>query len=159
MQKQPLQLTVNGHDSVVLAAPHDLLLDVLRDQLQLGGAREGCGVGICGACTVLLDGRPVSSCLYLAHLASGHEVQTIEGLAQEDGLHPVQEAFIAANAFQCGYCTPGFILTCVALLRENPTPSRHDIRRYLGGNLCRCTSYEEIITAVQCVAGERPAVP
>jgi carbon-monoxide dehydrogenase small subunit/isoquinoline 1-oxidoreductase alpha subunit/xanthine dehydrogenase YagT iron-sulfur-binding subunit len=122
---------------------------VLRDQLKLFGAREACGVGMCGACTVLLDGKPVSGCLMLAALAEGKDIVTIEGLESEDGeLHPIQQAYVDHTAFQCSYCTPGFILTTKALLEENPDPTEDQARHYLAGNLCRCGSYVKIIDAV-----------
>jgi aerobic-type carbon monoxide dehydrogenase small subunit (CoxS/CutS family) len=122
---------------------------VLREDLGLEGAREGCGIGMCGTCTVLLDGRAVSSCLVLALQAAGREITTIEGLGTEQELHPVQQAFIDHAAFQCAYCTPGFILSTVALLRENPAPDDETIRKYLSGNLCRCGSYANILKAVK----------
>jgi aerobic-type carbon monoxide dehydrogenase small subunit (CoxS/CutS family) len=153
-----LRLHVNGHERAVLAGAHHTLLDVLRRQLGLAGAREGCGVGMCGACTVLLDGQPVSSCLLLAPLASGREITTIEGLAAPDGtLDPVQQAFVDHNAFQCSYCTPGFVLAAKALLAERPDPTEAEVEEYLSGNLCRCGCYREIVQAVLAVA--RPAEP
>jgi aerobic-type carbon monoxide dehydrogenase small subunit (CoxS/CutS family) len=155
---RPLVLRVNGHERAVLARPHHTLLEVLRRELDLAGAREGCGVGMCGACTVLLDGRPVSSCLLLAPLASGREITTIEGLAAPDGtLDPVQQAFVDQNAFQCSYCTPGFVLTAKALLAERPSPTRAEVEDYLSGNLCRCGCYREIVATVLAVAS--PAEP
>lgn len=153
-----LRLHVNGHERAVLAKPHHTLLEVLRRDLHLAGAREGCGVGMCGACTVLLDGRPVSSCLMLAPLAGGREITTIEGLAAPDGtLDPVQQAFVDNNAFQCSYCTPGFVLAAKALLAERPDPTEAEVEEYLSGNLCRCGCYREIVQAVLQVA--RPAEP
>jgi carbon-monoxide dehydrogenase small subunit/isoquinoline 1-oxidoreductase alpha subunit/xanthine dehydrogenase YagT iron-sulfur-binding subunit len=155
---QPLRLRVNGHERVVLARPHHTLLEVLRRDLHLAGAREGCGVGMCGACTVLLDGQPVSSCLLLAPLAGGREITTIEGLAAPDGtLDPVQQAFVDNNAFQCSYCTPGFVLAAKALLAERPDPAEAEVEEYLSGNLCRCGCYREIVQAVLQVV--RPAEP
>jgi aerobic-type carbon monoxide dehydrogenase small subunit (CoxS/CutS family) len=124
-------------------------LEVLRDDLGLVGAKEGCGVGMCGACTVLVDGLPFSGCLMLAAQAAGKEIITIEGLAHDGLLHPVQQAFIDKGAFQCAYCTPGFVLAAVALLEENPSPSEAEIREYLSGNLCRCGSYRNILEAVK----------
>lgn len=148
-----LRLTLNGHARVLDVRPHHTLLEVLRDDLELTGPREGCGVGMCGACTVLLDGRPISSCLLLAPLADGHEIVTIEGLEGREGsLHPIQQAFVDHTAFQCSYCTPGFILATKALLDEQPTPSRDDARAYLAGNLCRCGSYVKILDAVEDAA-------
>jgi aerobic-type carbon monoxide dehydrogenase small subunit (CoxS/CutS family) len=155
---QPLRLRVNGHERVGLARPHHTLLEVLRRDLHLAGAREGCGVGMCGACTVLLDGQPVSSCLLLAPLAGGREITTIEGLAAPDGtLDPVQQAFVDNNAFQCSYCTPGFVLAAKALLAERPDPAEAEVEEYLSGNLCRCGCYREIVQAVLQVV--RPAEP
>ena len=124
-------------------------LDVLRDDLGLMGTKEGCGVGMCGACTVLVDGKPLSSCLVLAEQVVGKEVLTIEGLGSAENLHPIQQAFLDEGAFQCAYCTPGFVLTAVALLAENPTPNDEEIREYLSGNLCRCGSYQNILKAVK----------
>jgi carbon-monoxide dehydrogenase small subunit len=128
------------------------LLDVLRDDLGLVGTKEGCGIGMCGACTVLVDGKPFSSCLMLAAQAAGREILTIEGLAQNGQLHPIQQAFIEHGAFQCAYCTPGFALASLALLAENAQPTETEIREYLSGNLCRCGSYENILHAVSAVA-------
>ncbi len=124
------------------------LLSVLRDDLGLLGAKEGCGIGMCGACTVLVDGEPISSCLMLAVQASGRDIVTIEGLERDGELHPVQQSFIDHGAFQCAYCTPGFVLSVRALLAENPSPSTDEIREYLAGNLCRCGSYQNILRAV-----------
>lgn len=147
--KITLMLSVNGRTRRVKARAHHTLLQVLRDGMQLFGAREGCGVGMCGSCTVLLDGKPVSSCLLLAPLAEGKDIITIEGLAGPTGeLHPIQQAYIDHTAFQCSYCTPGFILTTVALLTEKPRASREEVREYLSGNLCRCGSYMKILDAV-----------
>jgi aerobic-type carbon monoxide dehydrogenase small subunit (CoxS/CutS family) len=144
-----LRLHVNGHERVVLASAHHTLLEVLRRELELAGAREGCAVGMCGACTVLLDGRPVSSCLLLAPRARGHTITTIEGLAGPDGsLDPVQQAFVDHNAFQCSYCTPGFVLAAKALLAEKPSATKAEVEEYLSGNLCRCGCYREIVAAV-----------
>lgn len=145
---QFVKLKVNGIEQEVGIQPHHTLLEVLRRELKLFGAREGCGIGMCGACTVLIDGKPISSCLMLAALAESKEVSTIEGLAEGEKLHPIQEAFIDHNAFQCSYCTPGFILTTKRLLEENPAPSAEEIRTYLSGNLCRCGSYVKIQEAV-----------
>src|SRR5919205_874526 len=154
--KQQLTLRVNGREQVVEAATHHTLLEVLRGELDMVGAREGCGVGMCGACTVLLDGRPVSSCLLLASEVRGRAIQTVEGLAEDDRLHPIQEAFVAHTAFQCSFCTPGMLLATKALLAENPTPTDEEIADYLAGNLCRCGSYLKIVAAVRD-AGQRLA--
>ena len=150
MQRE-ITLHLNGQDYVTTVPTHHTLLQVLRDQFHLYGAREGCGVGMCGACTVLLDGKPVSSCLSLAVMAEGKKITTVEGLSQAQELHPVQQAYLDQAAFQCAYCTPGFILTTVALLAEYPDPDDETIRDYLAGNLCRCGSYINILEAVrQC---------
>jgi len=141
-------LHVNGSQHEVRAEARTLL-DVLRDDLGLMGTKEGCGVGMCGACTVLVDGKPFSSCLVLAEQVAGKEILTIEGLGSVENLHPVQQAFLDEGAFQCAYCTPGFVLTTVALLAENPSPSDEEIREYLSGNLCRCGSYQNILQAVK----------
>jgi aerobic-type carbon monoxide dehydrogenase small subunit (CoxS/CutS family) len=146
--KQIVKLRVNGVEEEKAVHTHHTLLDVLRAEFKLFGAREGCGIGMCGACTVLLDGKPTSSCLLLAALAEGKEILTIEGLAEPGKLHPIQQAFIDHNAFQCAYCTPGFILSTKSLLEENPAPSADQVRAYLAGNLCRCGSYVKIEEAV-----------
>jgi len=148
LNASPVRLHVNGSTCSVLARLDETLLDVLRRELKLFGAREGCGIGMCGACTVLVDGKPMSACLMLASLAEGLDLVTIEGLADGGNLHPIQEAFVDHTAFQCSYCTPGFILTTKVLLEENPAPSVDEIREYLSGNLCRCGSYVKIIDAV-----------
>lgn len=151
---QPFRLvaTVNGKPVDLFVPPNRRLLDVLRDDLGLTGTKEGCGEGECGACTVLLDGRPVNACLVLAGEASGHEITTIEGLSQNGRLHPLQEAFLEAGAVQCGFCTPGMILAAKALLDVNPDPDLEAIRTALSGNLCRCTGYVKIIAAVRLAA-------
>ena len=147
-----IQLRVNG-TSVEREIPDDtLLIDLLRNGLDITGTKEGCSVGVCGACTVLLDGKPVSSCLALAVTADGCEVTTIEGLAEGDRLHPLQKAFIDSGGFQCGICTPGQIMAAKALLDENPQPSKDEIQSWMMGNLCRCTGYYKIIEAIQSVA-------
>jgi aerobic carbon-monoxide dehydrogenase small subunit len=150
--KRELTLRVNGREERVEAATHHTLLEVLRRELRLVGAREGCGVGMCGACTVLLDGQPVSSCLLLATEVRGRAIETVEGLADGDRLHPIQEAFIEHTGFQCSFCTPGMLLATKALLAENPDPSEEDVKDYLAGNLCRCGSYLKIIAAVRGAA-------
>ena len=146
-------LMVNGSKYEVQAEMRSTLLDVLRDNLGLVGTKEGCGVGMCGACTVLVDGKPISSCLVLAEQVAGAEILTIEGLGSAEFLHPVQQAFLDEGAFQCAYCTPGFVLTTVALLAENPSPGDDEIREYLAGNLCRCGSYQNILQAVKTASG------
>jgi aerobic-type carbon monoxide dehydrogenase small subunit (CoxS/CutS family) len=146
--KQIIKLKVNGTEEEKAVHTHHSLLEVLRAEFKLFGAREGCGIGMCGACTVLLDGQPISSCLLLAPLAEGKEIMTIEGLSDPGKLHPIQQAFIDHNAFQCSYCTPGFILSTKSLLAENPAPTVEQVRAYLAGNLCRCGSYYKIQEAV-----------
>lgn len=141
-------LNVNGNNYEVHART-STLLEVLRDELGLLGTKEGCSIGICGACTVLVDGKPLSSCLVLAEQVAGKEILTIEGLGGVETLHPVQQAFLEHGAFQCAYCTPGFVLTTVALLNENPSPTEGEIHEYLSGNLCRCGSYQNILQAVR----------
>jgi carbon-monoxide dehydrogenase small subunit len=148
-----MTLTVNGKSRRVTAPANAFLLDVLRDQLALTGAKNGCGMGECGACTVLLDGAAVCSCLTLAIEAQGHEITTIEGLASPGELDPVQAAFADAGAVQCGFCTPGMVLATKALLAENPHPTETEIRQALSGNLCRCTGYGKIIEAVLTLGG------
>ncbi|WP_417851378.1 (2Fe-2S)-binding protein [Thalassoglobus sp.] len=143
---------INGTQKSFLCEPRQTLLEVLRDNLDLTGTKEGCSNGNCGACTVLLDGKPVTSCLVLAVECEGAEIETIEGVATKDGLAPVQNAFLENAALQCGVCTPGFIMSTKAMLRENPNPTEEEIRFYLAGNLCRCTGYDKIIDAVQDAA-------
>ena len=150
--KKLIRLVVNGIPYDVPAAPHHTLLEVLRRELKLFSVREGCGLGLCGACTVLLDGKPISACLTLAALAAARDIQTVESLSADGQLHPIQQAFVDHTAFQCSYCTPGFILTTKALLEENPTPTADEIKEYLAGNLCRCGSYLKIVEAVQDAA-------
>ncbi len=147
--------TINGRQREVLVKPNQTLLDVLRDDLRMKGTHEGCGVGVCGSCTVLVDGKPVSSCLMLATNAEGREVTTIEGLARDGALDPVQQAFLEQQAFQCGFCTPGMIMAVEGLLIENQAPSHEQIRDYLSGNLCRCGTYQEVMAAVESVVGGR----
>jgi len=141
---------VNGVRRELLVAPNDLLLNVLREQLGLTGAKYGCGIGECGSCTVLLDGEPILSCLTLAIAVDGSDILTIEGLSRPDGnLHPLQESFLEHAAVQCGFCTPGMILMGKALLDEDPHPTEDQIRDYIRGNLCRCTGYTQIVQAIQ----------
>jgi aerobic-type carbon monoxide dehydrogenase small subunit (CoxS/CutS family) len=141
--------TINGRERELLVKSNETLLELLRDQLQLKGSVEGCGVGVCGSCTVLVDGRAVSSCLMLSTNVEGKTVTTIEGLAQTGRLDPIQEAFLKHQAFQCGYCTPGMIMATKALLGSNPHPGEEEARDYLSGNLCRCGTYAEILAAIK----------
>jgi carbon-monoxide dehydrogenase small subunit len=152
---QPVRLRVNGCEYRLLVPVHRTLLEVLREDLGLVGTKHGCEVGECGVCTVLVDGKPTLSCLVLAVDAEGHEVTTIEGLSQDGELHPLQKAFADLGALQCGYCTPAMILTAKALLEENPTPTREQIRDALSGVFCRCTGYVKIIEAVGAAARHR----
>lgn len=147
--RRQLSLRINGRSERLEVEDADTLLEVLRDRMKLWSVREGCGVGACGTCTVLLDGKPVSSCLLLACRVDDREVITVEGLSQDGKLHFVQEAFIEQRALQCGYCTPGFILSVKALLDENPSPTEEEVREYLCGNLCRCAGYADILRAVR----------
>ena len=147
--KRDITLRVNGREENLNIDDADTLLDALRDGLKLWSVREGCGVGACGTCTVLMDGSPVSSCFLLAARAAGHEITTLEGLSDGHALHFIQEAFVAERALQCGYCTPGFVLSVKALLDESPNPSDDEIREYLSGNLCRCAAYADILRAVR----------
>jgi carbon-monoxide dehydrogenase small subunit len=149
-----IHLTVNDQDYEIAVAPNRTLTEALREDLNFTGVKKGCGIGDCGACTVLMDGVPVFSCLVLAVEADGHKILTIEGLSQGLQLHPIQKAFIEAGAIQCGYCTPGMVLNAYALLQENPHPNEQEIRRALSGNLCRCTGYQKIVEAIQMVAEE-----
>jgi carbon-monoxide dehydrogenase small subunit len=148
MEKRIIQLTVNGEEYEAVVAPNRTLLEVLRDDLHLTGTKEGCGEGACGTCTVLLDGKPVRSCLTLAVEVQGREITTIEGLAPMGELHPVQRAFVEYGAIQCGFCSPGMILTAKALLDENPNPTEQEARQAISGNVCRCTGYAKIIEAM-----------
>ena len=145
---------VNGDRVEFLADPRETLLDVLRDRLGLTGSKEGCGTGDCGACSVLLDGRLVSSCLVLGVEAEGRKVETIEGMATGEALHPLQAKFLEHAALQCGYCTPGFLVAAKALLDRNPDPTEEEVRYWLAGNLCRCTGYDKIVRAVLDAAAE-----
>jgi carbon-monoxide dehydrogenase small subunit len=145
---RPLRFTLNGEPVEVGCPPERILLDRIREELNLTGTKRGCDLGTCGCCTVLIDGRPTLSCLTLAHLASGRGITTIEGVTPPVGLNPVQSAFVELGATQCGFCTPGFILTACALLRENPHPTRPEIADAVAGNLCRCTGYSKILDAI-----------
>jgi aerobic carbon-monoxide dehydrogenase small subunit len=150
--KTIVSLDVNGTAQQALADPRDSLLDLLRGPLGLTGTKEGCGNGNCGACTVLLDGEPVCACIVLAAEANGHAVTTIEGIATGNTLHHVQTALIEAGGTQCGFCTPGMIVSAVALLKRTPAPDEHAIRHAIAGNLCRCTGYGKIVSAIQSAA-------
>ncbi len=146
--KSFIQLTVNGRPVEALVEPNSTLVQFLREDLGLTGTKHGCGLGDCGACTVILDGQPVNSCLVLAISANGREVVTIEGLAEDGKLHPVQQAFVDKGSIQCGFCTPGMILSAKALLDSNPNPTEQEIRMAISGNLCRCTGYQKIVEAI-----------
>jgi len=150
--KRVISLTVNGETYEVMVEPRMTLLEVLRDSLGLTGAKEGCSLGNCGACTVLLDGKPVLSCLLLAVEAQGKEIVTIEGLAEGGELHPLQEAFVEHGAVQCGFCIPGMILSAKALLDENPHPTEEEVKEAISGNLCRCTGYSNAVRAILAAA-------
>ena len=154
MAKTHVTLTLNGESAEFLCEPRQTLLEVLRDELDLTGTKEGCATGDCGACSVLLDGRVVCACLVLAVEAEGRDVTTVEGLADGDRLHPLQKAFLEHAALQCGICTPGFLVAAKALLERNPDPSEHEVRYELAGNLCRCTGYDKIVRAVLAAAAE-----
>ena len=152
MNHEAIEFSVNGRKVRLTLEGNETLLDCLRGYLGLTGTKKGCDQGDCGACTVLMDGRPVNSCLVLALEVAGKEITTIEGLRQGNKLHPLQQAFVDNDAVQCGFCTPGMILTAVALLNENPNPSEDEIRHYMQGNLCRCTGYGKIVQAIQKAA-------
>ena len=150
--KTMINCTVNGEARAVLADTRDTLLELLRDRLGLTGTKEGCGNGNCGTCTVLIDGAPVNACLVLAQEAPGHDIVTIEGISDSGHLHPIQEALVAHGGTQCGFCTPGIVITAKALLDSNPNPTEADIRHAIAGNLCRCTGYGKIVEAIAAVA-------
>jgi carbon-monoxide dehydrogenase small subunit len=152
MDKRLVQLRVNGEQYDVVVSPNETLVEVLRERLELTGTKMGCGEGACGTCTVLLDGKPIRSCLTLAVEVQGKEIMTIEGLAKDGQLHPVQEAFIEHGAIQCGFCSPAMILTSKALLDENPHPSEEEVRHAISGVVCRCTGYTKIVEAVMAAA-------
>lgn len=154
MTRHHISTTVNGEPVEFLCDTQQTLLDALRDELQLNGTKEGCASGDCGACSVMLDGRLVCACLALGVEAEGREVETIEGMADGDKLHPVQRAFLEEAALQCGFCTPGFLVAAKALLDRDPDPDETEIRYWLAGNLCRCTGYDKIVRAVQSAAAE-----
>ena len=147
-----LAFKINGKNTILDVTGGERLIDLLRERLGLFGTKEGCGKGECGACTVLMDGAPVCSCILLSSQVAGREITTIEGLAAGGRLHPVQAAFVEAGAVQCGFCTPGILLSAVALLKEKPEPTRDEIKRALSGNLCRCTGYKKIFEAVETAA-------
>ncbi len=148
-----INATINGEEQEFLADTRDSLLDALRERIGLTGVKEGCNNGNCGACAVIMDGRLVNSCCVMAAEVEGTDITTVEGVASQDHLHPIQQAFLEEAALQCGICTPGFIMSSKALLESNPNPSEHEIRFWLSGNLCRCTGYDKIVRAVQ-KAGE-----
>ena len=150
-----IRFTLNGAPVTAAVMPHETLVDLLQQRFELRGARESCGQGLCGCCTVIVDGQAVSGCLSLAWFLDGRTVETIESLETAQGLDPVQQAFIEAGAFQCGFCTPGFILMVRQLLDAMPNPSDEEIRHYLAGNLCRCSAYPEILAAVRLAAKRR----
>ena len=154
MSKLVVSTTVNGDSWQFLCDPAATLLEALREAMNLTGTKEGCGSGDCGACTVVLDGMLVCSCLVLAGEAEGRQIATIEGVAEGSALHPVQQKFLEHGALQCGFCTPGFIVAAKALLDRNPSPSEEEIRYWLAGNLCRCTGYDKIVRAVQAAAAQ-----
>ena len=155
----PINITVNGEEYHLEVKPNRVLLDVLREDLSLTGTKKGCGLGKCGACTILLDGRPVHSCLLLAAQADRRQIITIEGIAAQEP-HPLQTAFVAKGAVQCGFCTPGMINTAKALLDANPNPAEAEIKLAIAGNLCRCTGYNQIVSAIQsCTASTSDIQP
>ena len=152
MKHHTVTLSVNGQEVALTVAPNQTLLDVLREELSLIGTKKGCDEGTCGACTVIMDGRPVLSCMVLAVRCGGKSIETIEGLAKNGALHPLQEAAIDKNAVQCGFCTPGWLLSAKVLLENQPHPSREDVRVAIAGNLCRCTGYTKIEDAILAAA-------
>jgi carbon-monoxide dehydrogenase small subunit len=153
VKKADLDITVNGVSYQMEVEPRKTLLEFLREDLNLTGAKEGCGLGECGTCTVLLDGKPIKSCITLALQANRREVMTIEGMEKSEGtLHPIQQAFIDHGAIQCGFCTPGMVLSARALLDENRTPTEFEVRQAIAGNLCRCTGYQKIVEAILSVS-------
>jgi carbon-monoxide dehydrogenase small subunit len=153
VKKADLDITVNGVSYQMEVEPRKTLLEFLREDLNLTGAKEGCGLGECGTCTVLLDGKPIKSCITLALQANRREVMTIEGMEKSEGtLHPIQQAFIDHGAIQCGFCTPGMVLSAKALLDENRTPTEFEVRQAIAGNLCRCTGYQKIVEAILSVS-------
>lgn len=157
MKKLEIEFTINNEKRRLSVKPNDLLINIIRDDLFLTGSKYGCGIGECGACTVLINGEPVLSCLTLAAAVDGKEITTIEGLAKGNELHPMQIAFLKNAAVQCGFCTPSMILTATALLKENPNPTEDEIRDYMRGNICRCTGYVQIVKAIEECATETKA--
>lgn len=153
--KRQVNIRVNGEEQIFEVEPNRLLLHALREDIGLTGTKEGCSIGVCGACSVILDGRLVSSCLTLAVACDGKEVSTIEGLAQDGKLHPLQQAFIEFGGFQCGVCTPGQIMAAKALLDENPAPTEEEVKEWMSGNLCRCTGYYKILESVMAVVNNK----
>ena len=156
-QTIPVSFTLNGRLQEIDVEPHELLLDVVRDRLGLTGAKRSCDVQVCGACTLLVDGRPVSACTTLAFEVRGRSVMTIEGMADDGKLHPLQQAFIEHGGFQCGFCTPGMLLAAKALLDEIPNPSEEQLKHFMHGNLCRCTGYKKIIESIMAAAKQMRA--
>ncbi len=154
MAKLDVKLTVNGAKHKLKVGSQERLLDTIREQLKLTGTKEGCSVGECGACTVIVDDQAVNSCMVLTAQVDGSEIITVEGLETKSGLHPLQRAFIEKQAVQCGFCTPGMLMSALALLKSNPEPSKEEIKTALEGNLCRCTGYQQIIDAVEMAAEE-----
>ena len=150
--KRIINLTINNEKYEVAVEPNQTLVEMLRDELGLTGTKQGCGVGDCGSCTVIMDGKPVNSCLVLALQAEGKSILTIEGLQTDEGLHPLQQAFVNKGAIQCGFCTPGMILSAISLLERNPEPDEAEIREAISGNLCRCTGYQKIVEAIKDVS-------
>ena len=153
---QTITLKVNGEVCELSVAPNETLLDALRDRLNLTGTKKGCDTGACGACTVIMDGVPVLSCMILALKCNNHEITTIEGLASQGALHPLQQSAIEHNAIQCGFCTPGWLLSAKVLLDENPHPTQEEVRTAIAGNLCRCTGYKKIEDSILAVANPEP---
>ncbi len=156
--KRPVVLNVNGEEYDVEIEPNRLLLQALRDDIGLTGTKEGCSIGVCGACSVIVDGRLVSSCLTFAVACQGKEITTIEGLAKEGKLHPMQQAFLEYGGFQCGICTPGQIIAAKALLDDNPNPTEEEVKEWMSGNLCRCTGYYKILESVMAVVNNKVSV-
>ena len=158
MGRIPVSLNINGRVERLEITPHSTLLEVIRDDLQLTGTKCGCEDGTCGACTVLLNGAPVRSCLLLAAEVEGQEIVTIEGLSDGEKLHPIQEAFVKYGGIQCGFCSPGMILSAKALLDKSPSPTEREIRQAISGNLCRCTGYTKIVESVMALSGQRARI-